>query len=252
MSENRVAIVTGSGKGVGAGVVRVLTRAGIKCLINCNTNRKMAEDLLLEVQSYGGEAFICQADVTKPEDRKRMVDETIARYGRLDILVNNAAMQYNLFIDQYTEESFRKLWNINIGGYFHMARECLPYLRESPMGRIVNLSSVHAKRPTTFDAGYAVTKGAIRQFTRELALELLDDGITVNAIDLGGCKIEFKTGNAPWQTVHPLEVGNPAVPRRDLQVRPEEVGELILFLISEKGKSLNGDAVRIDRGLVLT
>ena len=252
MKENRVALVTGSGKGVGAGVIRAFTKAGIRCLINCNTNPAMAEDLLREVQSYGGEAFICQADVTKPEDRKRMVDEVIAHYGRLDILVNNAAMQPNLFIDQYTEESFRRIWNINIGGYFHMAQECLPYLLESPMGRIINMSSVHGKRPTSFDAGYAATKGAIRQFTRELALELRATGVTVNAIDIGACRIEFKTGNAPWQTHYPLETANPDLYFADVHVTPVEVGNLALYIAGEEGRSLNGDGVRIDRGLVLT
>ena len=250
--ENRVALVTGSGKGVGAGVIRVLTRAGIRCCINCNTNRTMADQLLEEVQSYGGEAFIYQADVTDPVQRKGMVDAVIEHYGKLDILVNNAAMQPNKFIDQYTEESFRWLWNINIGGYFHMVRECLPYLKESTQGRIINLSSVHGKRPATFDAGYATTKGAIRQFTRELALELLSTGITVNAIDLGGCKIEFKTGKAQFQTFHPLELNNPSWKRPDLTVMPEEVGHLIYYLCSKEGKAINGHGVRIDNGLLLT
>ena len=251
-NENRVALVTGSGKGVGAGIVRVLTKAGIRCCINCNTNRTMADQLLEEIKGYGGEAFIYQADVTDPAQRKGMVDAVIEHYGKLDILVNNAAMQPNKFIDQYTEESFRRLWNINIGGYFHMVRECLPYLKESPQGRIVNVSSVHGKRPATFDAGYATTKGAIRQFTRELALELLPTGITVNAIDLGGCKIEFKTGNAKFQTHHAMETFNPDWKRPDLTVLPEEVGHLVYFLCSEEGKSINGHGVRIDRGLLLT
>ncbi len=250
--ENRVALVTGSGKGVGAGVIRVFTKAGIRCCINCNTNRTMADQLLEEVKSWGGEAFIYQADVTDPIQRKGMVDAVLEHYGRLDILVNNAAMQPNRFIDGYDEELFRWLWNINIGGYFHMVRECLPYLKESPQGRIINVSSVHGKRPTTFDAGYATTKGAIRMFTRELALELLPTGITVNAIDLGGCKIEFKTGNAKWVTYHPMEINNPDMQRMNLQVIPTEVGEAVYFLCSEEGKTINGHGLRVDNGLLLT
>lgn len=250
--ENRVALITGSGKGVGAGIIRVFTKAGIRCCINCNTNRTMADELLKEVESYGGEAFIYQADVTDPAMRKGMVDAVLEHYGRLDILVNNAAMQPNRFIDGYDEETFRWLWNINIGGYFHMVRECLPYLKESPEGRIINISSVHGKRPTSFDAGYATTKGAIRMFTRELALELLPTGITVNAIDLGGCKIEFKTGNAKWVTYHPMEINNPTMKRVDLQVLPTEVGDVVYFLCSKEGKAINGHAVRVDNGLLLT
>lgn len=212
----------------------------------------MAQNLLKEVQEFGGEAFIFQADVTDPMQRKEMVGSVLEHYGRLDILVNNAAMQTNKSIDDYDEELFRWLWNINIGGYFHMVRECLPYLKESPMGRIVNISSIHGKRPATFDAGYAATKGAIRQFTRELALELLGTGITVNSVDLGACRIEFKTGKYKWNVYTPPEIRNPDLPHRNLTVYPEEVGSLVYYLCSEKGKAINGHGVRIDNGLVLT
>ena len=185
--------MTGGGKGVGAGVVRVLASRGIRCCINCNTHPDMAQAVLREVEEAGGEAFVYQADVTDQAQLHAMVDAVVSRWGRLDILVNNAAMQPNLFIDQYDLEKLQRIWNINIGGYFHAVRACLPWLRKSECGRVVNISSIHGKRPTCFDAGYAMTKGAIRMFTRELALELFQDGITVNAIDLGGCKIEFKT-----------------------------------------------------------
>lgn len=248
--ERRVALVTGSGKGVGAGVIRVLTSHGIRCCINCNTNRTLAEELLKEVTDAGGEAFICQADITVPEEREALVKAVIEHYGRLDVLVNNAAMQPNLFIDQYTAESFKRLWDINIGGYFRMTRACLPYLKESPAGRIVNVSSVHGKRPTGFDAGYAMTKGAIRMFTRELALELGIYGITVNTVDLGGCKIEFKTGNAPFQGVGIPETRNPGEIWHPEMVYPEDVGKLVWYLMTD-GSAVNGAGIRVDNGGML-
>ena len=173
--DDRVAIVTGSGKGVGAGIVRVLSAAGIRCVINCNSNRTMAEKMLAEIREAGGEAFICQADVSDPEQVRAMVTAAVERYGRLDILVNNAAMQFNRFVDQYDSELIRRIWDINFGGYLRMIREALPYLRKSPLPRIVNIGSVHGKRPTCFDAGYAMTKGAVKMLTREAAIELLPD-----------------------------------------------------------------------------
>ncbi|MBR3644279.1 MAG: SDR family oxidoreductase, partial [Parasporobacterium sp.] len=174
----------------------------------------------------------------------------IDRFGRLDILVNNAAMQPNRFIDEYDVKTLRDLWNINIGGYFNMVRACLPFLRESGSGRIVNISSIHGKRPTGFDAGYAMTKGAIRMFTRELALELFEDGITVNAIDLGGCKIEFKTGKAPMRAHSPIECKNPALGKFRM-VLPEDVGEMVWYLCSKEAGAVTGDGIRLDKGLVL-
>ena len=249
-SDARVALVTGGGKGVGAGVVKVLAERDVRCCINCNTNPAMAEQTRKAVEAAGGEAFVYRADVTDAIQLQGMVDAVIDRWGRLDILVNNAAMQLNRFIDQYDYATLRRLWEINIGGYFHAARVCLPHLRKSPCGRIVNICSIHGKRPTGFDAGYAMTKGAIRMFTRALALELYADGITVNAVDLGGCRIEFKTGNAPISAFNPLDCHNPGLmaPR---MVTPRDVGELVWFLCGPEASAITGDGIRVDKGLIL-
>ncbi len=249
--ENRVALVTGSGKGVGAGVVRVLCAKGVRCCINCNTNAAMANDLCAEILANGGEAFVYPADVSDPAQMAAMVQAIVERWGRLDILVNNAAMQPNYHIDEYTVPRLQKLWDINIGGYFNAVQTCLPYLRKSPLPRIINMSSIHGKRPTNFDPGYAMTKGAIRMFTRELAIELIADGIPVNAIDLGGCKIEFKTGNPPFEAHVPMETLNPDMPFRYLQVVPKDVGDLVWFLCSAEAGHINGAGLRLDKGAVL-
>ena len=249
--EDRVALVTGSGKGVGAGIIRVLSRAGMKCVINCNTNRQMAEETLAAVRDAGGEAFICQADVSDPAQAEAMVSEAVARYGRLDVLVNNAALQYNRFIDQYDEGTLSHLWDVNFGGYWRMIKAALPYLRKSPLPRIINIGSVHGKRPTCFDAGYAMTKGGIKMLSREAALELQPEGIPVVCISLGGCKIEFKTGKPDFCNRRPAETINQAIRSPDRLVLPEEVGEAVRFLCSEAGAALTGDCIRIDCGQML-
>jgi len=249
--EERVALVTGSGKGVGAGIVRVLCRAGMKCVINCNTNRQMAEETLAEIRKAGGEAFICQADVSDPAQVRAMVAETVERYGRLDVLVNNAALQYNRFIDQYDEQTLSHLWDVNFSGYWRMIRAALPHLRKSPMPRIINIGSVHGKRPTCFDAGYAMTKGGVKMLSREAAIELQPEGIPVVCLSLGGCKIEFKTGKPEFCNRRPAETVNPAIRNPDRLVLPEEVGEAVRFLCSEAGAALTGDCIRIDCGQML-
>ena len=248
--EERVCLITGGGKGVGAGVARVLVQAGFKCLIGYHSNQVMAEELAEEI---GGDILLYQADVSDPAQAKAMAEAAVNRWGRLYVLINNAAMQPNRFTDQYDAETFRKLWNTNIGGYVNMAKACLPYIRKSPKGRIVNMSSIHGKRPALFDAGYAMTKGAIRMFTRELALELLGDEIPVNAIDLGACQIEFKTGGSmtSFRELHPVIIENPDMPAYKRIVLLEEVGKLVLFLLSRAGGSLVGDGIRLDRGLTL-
>ena len=250
-AEKRVALVTGGGKGVGAGIAKTLARAGFRCVINCNSNRAMAEETLAEIVKAGGEAFVCRADVSDPGQVQAMVEEAAARYGRLDILVNNAAMQFNRFVDQYDAELIRRIWDINFGGYLRMIRACLPYLRESPMPRIINIGSVHGKRPTCFDAGYAMTKGAVKMLTREAAVELLPGNIPVTCISLGGARIEFKTGNPPFCNTRPKEVFNPGLRAKTRLVLPEEVGETVRYLCSEAGGTLTGSCIRIDCGQML-
>lgn len=251
LKDDRVAIVTGSGKGVGAGIARVLCAAGIRCVINCNSNRAMAEETLKGIRDAGGEAFLCQADVSDPDQVRRMTDAAMERWGRLDILVNNAALQMNRFADQYDLETLRRLWDINFGGYWRMIRAALPYLRKSPLPRIINIGSVHGKRPTCFDAGYAMTKGGVKMLTREAAIELLPDKIPVVCISLGGARIEFKTGNPPFCNTRPPETNNPDLRVRNRLVLPEEVGEAVRFLCSEAGAALTGDCIRIDCGQML-
>jgi len=249
--ERRVALVTGSGKGIGAGIVRVLCAAGIRCLINCNSNRRMAEETLRGVLDAGGEAFVHPADVSDPVQARGMVEAVMERWGRLDILVNNAAMQYNRFIDEYDLPLLRHLWDVNVGGYWRMMRESVPYLKAAPEPRIINIGSVHGKRPTCFDAGYAMTKGAIRMLTREAALELRPLGITVNCLALGGCKIEFKTGEPPFHSYRPRDVLNPALGRGLRLVLPEEVGHTVLYLCSPEASVITGACIRIDAGQTL-
>ena len=250
-AESRVALITGGGKGVGAGVARVLAADGIRLCLGCNTNAAMAQDTLNDIRQSGGEAFVYQADVSDPDQVEAMVQAVIDRYGRLDILVNNAAMQPNLSIEEYDAQSLMRLYSINLGGYWRCAKAAVKYLRQSPCGRIVNMSSIHATRPTCFDVGYAMTKGAIRQFTRELALELYSDNITVNSVALGGCRIEFKTGHPPFRAKRPPSTGNPAMRGVKLLVEPRDVGQLIRYLISPEASAVTGDAIRIDRGLIL-
>ena len=249
--EERVALVTGSGKGVGAGIVRVLCAAGMKCVINCNTNRRMAEDTLKAIREAGGEAFIRQADVSDPEQARGLAEAAVERWGRLDVLVNNAALQMNRYIDQYDEAALGRLWDINFGGYWRMIKAALPYLRKSPMPRIINIGSVHGKRPTCFDAGYALTKGGVRMLSREAAVELLPERIPVVCLSLGGCRIEFKTGKPDFFNRRPKDTINERIRIRDRLVLPEEVGEAVRFLCSEAGEALTGDCIRIDCGQML-
>jgi len=247
-----VALVTGGGKGVGAGIARALCEAGVRVCVGYHSSEALAQKTLADIVSRGGEAFLYKADVADRSQIRAMAKAAADQYGGIDVLVNNAAMQLNRFAREYDADTFRWLWDINIGGYWHATQECLPYLKRSETPRIVNVSSIHGKRPGVFDPGYAMTKGAIRMFTREAALELGAFGITVNAIDLGGCKLEeSKTGKHAYKVYWPKETReNPGLPLSRV-CAPEDVGALVLYLISPEAGMMTGSGIRLDAGMAL-
>ena len=240
------AIVTGGNKGVGRGIVYALVKSGADVLIIYNSSQDFADETLIKANEIRPDStYLYKADISKREEVRGAVAMAIDKLGGIDVLINNAALQPNMLLEDYDIEMFKRIWNINIGGYFMMTQECLPYLKQSHSPRIINTSSVHGVRPSLFDAGYSMTKSAIRMFTREAAIELAKYGITVNCITLGACRIEGKTGGFGFPihwlpetrtvTSHPLGI-----------TEPGDVGELAVFLAGEGGRIISGTAIRQD------
>lgn len=254
MDNYKAAIVTGGNKGVGRGIVYSLVKAGIKVCICYNSSEDFAVETFEEANKIADKsAFLYQCDVSRRDNVKAMVAETVRRFGRIDLLVNNAALQPNFPVGMYDMDLFRKIWDINIGGYFICLQECLPYLKQSECPRVVNISSIHAKRPAVFDAGYAMTKNAIKMFTREAAIELAQYKITVNYITLGACRIERKTGDfgGVFSANMPQEARTRTTfPLGRIPV-PKDVGDLILYLSSQESEIITGTGIRVDGGSVL-
>lgn len=247
--EGRVAVVTGGGKGVGAGISKLLAAEGAKVVFNYNSNPSLAEKTVEYIKQQGGEAYTCPVDVQYRDQVEAMMNKAVELYGGIDILVNNAAYQPNLDIDEYTEELYDQVMNINLGGYFRCMQAALPYLKQSKCPRIINISSVHAKRPGDFDVCYSMTKGGITMLTREAAVEFSKYGITVNAILPGGIIIEFKTGTThrfKFKRIQRARTYNLRMPGM-----PEDVGNIVVFLASEKGGHINGASIRADKGAML-
>ena len=248
----RVAIVTGGNKGVGRGIVYSLVKAGIKVCICYNSSENFAHETLEKANEIADNlAFLYKCDVSVRDNVKSMVEETVRRFGRLDILVNNAALQPNLPVGKYDMETFKKIWDINIGGYFVCLQECLPYLKQSECPRVINISSIHAKRPSIFDAGYSMTKNAIKMFTREAAIELAKYKVTVNYITLGACRIERKTGNFGWHVHTPEKARTKTSFPLGRIANPKDVGDLIVYLSGKESEIITGTGIRVDGGSIL-
>lgn len=247
----KVAVVTGGGKGIGAGISRALAAEGAKVVLNYNSNPDMAYKTVTDIKERGGEAYTLQVDVAEREQVNDMMRKTVELYGGIDILINNAAWQPNMDIDEYAEETYDRVMDINLGGYFRCIQSALPYLKVSNCPRIINISSVHGKRPSDFDICYSMSKAGIKMLTREAAVEFAKYRITVNSILPGGVKIEFKSGQTQrmkYKHVNRERKYDSSYMKMGV---PEDVANVVLFLASPKSGHISGTSIRVDGGAML-
>lgn len=249
-------LVTGSGKGLGGSLAIEAAKHGAQVVLHYNSSVKSAQKVLEQVRAYGVPAILVQADLSTPDGPAQLYAKAQEAFGGVDVLINNAAAQYNLPFPSYDEQHLRRLLYTNVGGYLLMAQAVLPYMRAAGFGRIINISSIHAKRPTTFDPAYSISKGSIKMFTREMALACGGTDITVNAIELGYVEIGVKSGNPREVLTAECTALEPLFRLKktfawDRRIMPEDLGPAVMFLASEQAKYINGASLRIDDAAML-
>ncbi|KJS00774.1 MAG: 3-oxoacyl-ACP reductase [Peptococcaceae bacterium BRH_c4a] len=181
--KDRVAIITGSGSGIGEGIAKKLAECGAKVVINDIDSAKV-ERVAGEIRAAGGEATAIAADITKIADVQSMFKKIVEQYGRVDILVNNAGVARDKSLKKLTEEDWDVVLNVNLKGMFLCCKVAADYMREQNYGRIVNISS-RAWLGGIGQSNYSASKGGVVSLTRSLALELGRKGITANCIAPG-------------------------------------------------------------------
>ena len=219
-------------------------------------NRAPAEETMQYVKEAGGEAIYVKTDVGSRESIRNLMKETHNAFGRLDILVNNAAVQPNKLLFDYSEEEYDWVMGVNIKGYWRCIQEALPYLKEAKHGRIINLASIHAKRPTGFDAIYGTSKGGIKMLTREAALALGKYGITVNTISPGAVQIPRReTRKPPLKKTIREELIFKNFPQGGFLSGsvgfPFDIGYCVVFLADERSQYMTGSTIRADGGTMM-
>lgn len=253
---HKVALVTGSGTGIGKGTAIELAKRGVKIAVHYNSSDKGALDTQSQIDEAGGESMIVQADVSDKSQIETMVSSIADAWGGIDILVNNAALQLNTPFFDYDEASYDRLMNINLKGYWQCIQAVVPYMKANGYGRIINISSVHGKRPTDFDVVYCMTKGGIKMLTREAAIELAKYGITVNAIAPGAVDVGKKSGK-PKPIIPPgvqkERKTDPITKKFPLGRvgKPSDVGHLVSFIASDESEFLSGASIRLDGSSML-
>lgn len=247
MLKDKVAIVTGSVRGIGKEIARLYVANGAKVVINySNPNRKEeADKVIKELENEGGIAYAICADISDFAQAKNLIDETIRVFGKLDILVNNAGITKDMLILRMTEEEFDKVLEVNLKGVFNCTKHALRSMLKTG-GSIINMSSVVGIAGNSGQSNYAASKAGIIGFTKSVAREVAIKKIRVNAIAPGFIKTDM------------TEVLSEAIKEKVLPTIPmqhfgssQDVANAALFLASELSGYITGEVIKVDGGMAM-
>ena len=239
------AVVTGSSRGIGAAIATQLASAGYGVSVNYLSNRQRALELVHEIEASGGRAFPFQADVADFDAVGALVEETAKRFGGIRIVVNNAGFSQHRTVEEISIEDWNRSVAINLSAAMYTVKAALPYLRQEPWGRIVNICSLRAMTGSDHGAHYAAAKAGLIGLTKSLALELAPT-ITVNAVSPGYTNTEM---NADALAQHGDAI-RAKIPARRV-AEPEEIASLVAFLASERAGYITGETINANGGIYM-
>jgi 3-oxoacyl-[acyl-carrier protein] reductase len=241
----RVAIVTGSGRNIGRAIALSLAAGGAAVVVNARANRAEADAVAAEIARAGGEALVAIADVTDAAAVDAMAAAALARFGRIDILVNNAAIRRESPLEKMSQAEWREVMAVVLDGAFHCARACLPALRQSGQGAIVNIGGLSAHTGSKHRAHVIAAKTGLIGLTRALAHDLAAHHVTVNCVSPGLIETAREAG-APQPQHH-------AVNRTLSGERgtPGDVAALVRFLCGPGARYITGQTIQANGGAFL-
>jgi len=245
---DKVALITGAGRGFGQAIAEVFVEAGADVALNYRASRDGCEAIAKTAEANGQRAFVVQADVTDATATQAMVDAVIARFGHIDILVNNAGVMHVRPFAESTEASWQNEIDVNILGPLRLTRAVLPHMIAQRHGKIINLSSQLALVGWDRAAVYAGSKGFILTWTKSLAREVGQYNINVNAIGPGSIITDMNRGIYP--SAEAAERRAQELPLRRFG-SPRDVGECALFLATDAGSYLTGQMLGPNGGNVM-
>jgi len=239
---NKVILITGASRGIGAEVAQKMAEEKAKVVVNFSGHKTDADNVVAAIRNIGGEAIAIQADVSKTEEVKSLFGQTIAHFGKIDVLVNNAGIMINKFIKDTTDEDFTQQFNINVKGVFNTLREAATKLENN--GSIINFSTTVNRLMLPTYGTYVATKSAVEQLTRIFAKEV-GRGITVNSVSPGPTNTAlFVKGKSP-ETMNQLASLNPF----NRIGEPNDIAQVVVFLASDEAKWINAQNIGVNGGM---
>lgn len=240
----RVALVTGGSRGIGRAICLALADDGAAVAINYQGSERAARDVAREVTEGGGAAEVFQADVSEREAVQRMKKEVLARFGHVDIVVNNAGITRDKSFIRMDEEAWASVLSVNLNGVFHCTKAFLDGMLERRYGRIVHISSVVGQMGNYGQANYAAAKAALFGLTKTLAKELATRGITVNAVAPGFIETEMVAAV-------PEEIRNKILAQIPMGRfgTAGEVAKAVVFLVSDDASYITGQTLSVNGGM---
>lgn len=242
---NKVAVITGAGSGIGRETALLFAEEGAKVVV-ADINEKSGTEVVEEIRKKGGEAFFIRLDTTSSEQSRQMVRETVDRYNRIDVLINNAGIVQDALLTKMTEEQWDRVINVNLKGVFNCTRAVVDVMINEGKGVIINASSIVGIFGNVGQTNYSAAKAGLIGMTKTLAKELGKKGVRVNAVAPGFISTPM-TSNVPENI---LDMMKEKTPLRRLG-EPKDVAYAYLYLASDDAKFVSGIVLSVDGGLVL-
>ena len=246
--QGKVIIVTGGNSGIGKAIVETVARLGARVVIDYRSHPEATEAIEEEIGQLGGTCCGVQADVAKLDDLQRLIQEVVNRYGRLDVMVNNAGIETRTSILDTTPEDFDKVLNVNLRGVFfatqYAARQMIA---QGGGGRIINISSVHEDWPMPNNTPYCVAKGGVRMLTRTAGVELAGQGVSI--VNVGPGAVATPINDSTMNDPSLLAKLNAAIPMGRM-AQPDEIARVVAFLASDAASYITATSIFADGGIM--
>jgi len=243
--EGKNAIVTGGSQGIGAAISLELAREGANVCLTYRKHESEAQEYAAEIRAIGRRALAVKCDIASFAEAEEVFQAALQKFGSLEILVNNAGMNWDGVSWKMTEEQWDRVIEVNLKGYFNFTRQAAPLFKEQKYGKIINITSINGLRGKFGQTNYSASKAGIIGYTKALAKELGGFGVNVNAVAPGLIETAMLKESAARDKIIEMALAEIVLKRVG---QPEDLANVVAFLASDKARHVTGEVIKVDGG----